>query len=73
MVMAVADVPTTGFDRLVTGIGRGVLLRSFLGAISDRAGAARCLGRLRAEGIVTEHHFTDAELARMDELARRNG
>jgi aminoglycoside phosphotransferase (APT) family kinase protein len=72
MVMAIADVPTTGFVRMITGVGRRVLVRSFLAGVSDRQAAARCLGRLRDEGLVTEHHFSDAELGRMDDLARRN-
>ena len=72
MVLDVAELPTTGFDRIVTALGRRVLLRSFLGRIEDRAGAARCLGRLRPEGLVNERHFSAGEKERMDDLARRN-
>jgi aminoglycoside phosphotransferase (APT) family kinase protein len=73
MVMAVADLPRRGIERAAVAVGRRLLLRSFLGRVEHREAAARCLGRLRPEGLVTEHHFTDAERARMDALARRHG
>jgi aminoglycoside phosphotransferase (APT) family kinase protein len=73
MVVAAAELPARGLDRAATAVGRQLLLRAFLGRVDHRDAAARCLGRLRSEGLVTEHHFNRAELARMDALARRHG
>jgi aminoglycoside phosphotransferase (APT) family kinase protein len=72
LVIATADVPASGIDRLLQAAGRRTLLRSFLGGV-DRAGAARRLGELRPAGRVDEDHFSAAELARMDDLVRRFG
>jgi aminoglycoside phosphotransferase (APT) family kinase protein len=72
LVMATADVPASGLDRLLQAAGRRTLLRSFLAGV-DRAGAARRLGELRPAGRVDVDHFTTAELDRMDRLVRRFG
>jgi aminoglycoside phosphotransferase (APT) family kinase protein len=67
-LLACGEPPGGLLDRVVTGLGRGLLLRAFLGA-TDRAAAQRAMPAL-IEWRLQDRNHTEAERRRLGRLAR---
>jgi aminoglycoside phosphotransferase (APT) family kinase protein len=66
-LLACGEPPGGVLDRVVTALGRGLMLRAFLGA-TDRAAAKRVMPAL-IEWRLQDRNHTDAERRRLARLA----
>ena len=65
------ELPMRGFEKWISQLGRGLLLRNFL-AFLDRPAAARVMPAL-VEWRSGDHHHSEKELAKMCALAAKVG